>query len=56
VSESVFAALVDAGFQGTLARVTSADSFVPLGPAADTVLLSEDAIEAAAQRVVWSVR
>ncbi|MFD5178897.1 thiamine pyrophosphate-dependent enzyme [Nocardia sp. NPDC058379] len=55
VSESVFAALVDAGFQGTLARVTSADSFVPLGPAADTVLLGEDAIEAAAQRVVWSV-
>ncbi|GGN68800.1 transketolase C-terminal domain-containing protein [Nocardia rhizosphaerihabitans] len=51
VSESVFAALIDAGFPGTLARVTSEDSFVPLGPAADTVLLSESAIEAAAQRL-----
>ncbi|MGW6727035.1 dehydrogenase E1 component subunit alpha/beta [Nocardia sp. NPDC055029] len=51
VSESVYAALVDAGFPGTLARVTSEDSFVPLGPAADTVLLSESAIEAAAQRL-----
>ncbi|MEU3012949.1 thiamine pyrophosphate-dependent enzyme [Nocardia asteroides] len=52
VSESVFAALVDAGYRGPLARVTSADSFVPLGPAADTVLLSEQAIEAAALRLV----
>lgn len=51
VSESVFAALIDAGFPGTLARVTSEDSFVPLGPAAETVLLSESAIEAAAQRL-----
>jgi 2-oxoisovalerate dehydrogenase E1 component len=50
VSESVCAALVDAGFTGTLARVTSADSFVPLGPAAATVLLSEADIEAAADR------
>ncbi|MEV0365452.1 thiamine pyrophosphate-dependent enzyme [Nocardia fusca] len=50
VSESVCAALVDAGFTGTLARVTSADSFVPLGPAATTVLLSEADIEAAADR------
>ncbi|MFE6921279.1 dehydrogenase E1 component subunit alpha/beta [Nocardia sp. NPDC057663] len=56
VSESVYAALVDAGFHGTLARVTSEDSFIPLGPAADTVLLSESAIEAAAQRVVQRVR
>ncbi|WP_442945598.1 transketolase C-terminal domain-containing protein [Nocardia sp. SSK8] len=52
VSESVFAALIDAGYSGALARVTSADSFVPLGPAADTVLLSEDAIEDAARRLL----
>ena len=44
VSEGVFAALVDGGFPGRLRRVTSADSFIPLGPAADTVLLSEDDI------------
>lgn len=50
VSESVCATLVDAGFTGTLTRVTSADCFVPLGPAAVTVLLSEADIEAAADR------
>ncbi|WP_063061151.1 transketolase C-terminal domain-containing protein [Nocardia sienata] len=50
VSESVCATLVDAGFTGTLTRVTSADCFVPLGPAAATVLLSEADIEAAADR------
>ncbi|MEV0683224.1 thiamine pyrophosphate-dependent enzyme [Nocardia sp. NPDC050378] len=48
VSESVFTALVDAGYRGALARVTSIDSFVPLGPAADTVLLNETDIEKAA--------
>lgn len=44
VSEGVVAALVDAGYQGRLSRVTSADSFIPLGPAADTVLLGESDI------------
>ncbi|QNN55029.1 MFS transporter [Nocardioides mesophilus] len=44
VSEGVLAALVDAGDPPRLARVTSADSFVPLGPAAAHVLLSEDDI------------
>jgi 2-oxoisovalerate dehydrogenase E1 component len=48
VSESVCAALIDDGFDGRLARVTSEDSFIPLGPAAETVLLDEDRIEAAA--------
>lgn len=44
VSEGVVAALVDAGYQGRLSRVTSADSFIPLGPAAETVLLGESDI------------
>ncbi len=48
VSEGVIAALVDAGFDGQLARVASKDSFIPLGDAANLVLLSEDEIEAAA--------
>ncbi|MCH9688890.1 MAG: MFS transporter [Deltaproteobacteria bacterium] len=48
VSEGVIAQLVDAGFEGTLRRVTSLDSFIPLGPAADLVLLGEDDIERAA--------
>ena len=48
VSEGVVTALVDGGHRGRIARVTSADSFIPLGPAADEVLLSEDDIVAAA--------
>ncbi len=49
VSEGVITTLTDAGFRGALARVTSEDSFVPLGEAARTVLLSQHAIEAAAR-------
>jgi 2-oxoisovalerate dehydrogenase E1 component len=49
VSEGVLAALVDAGFTGRMARVTSEDSFVPLGAAAQHVLLSEETIEKAAR-------
>ena len=44
VSEGIVAALVDGGYDGRLARVTSADSFIPLGPAAETVLLGESEI------------
>ncbi|WP_246011288.1 thiamine pyrophosphate-dependent enzyme [Nocardia mexicana] len=52
VSESVCATLLDAGFDGRIARATSTDSFVPLGPAASTVLLDETAVETAAQKLV----
>ena len=52
VSEGVIATLIDVGFDGQLARVTSKDSFVPLGDAANLVLLSEDEIEAAALALV----
>src|SRR5690606_3799374 len=45
VSEGVMAELLHAGFQGQVARVTSADSFIPLGAAADHVLLSEEVAE-----------
>jgi 2-oxoisovalerate dehydrogenase E1 component len=48
VGEGVIAALLEGGFSGQIARVASRDSFVPLGPAADHVLLSEDEIEKAA--------
>ena len=48
VSEGVVTTLADAGFRGRVMRVTSEDSFVPLGAAASTVLLSQQAIEAAA--------
>ncbi len=48
VSEGVIAALVDGGFTGAVRRVTSLDSFIPLGPAADHVLMGEDDIRRAA--------
>jgi len=46
------ALLLDAGYDGQLARATSKDSFIPLGGAANLVLLSEDEIEAAALALV----
>ncbi|HEU5206450.1 MAG TPA: thiamine pyrophosphate-dependent enzyme [Gaiellaceae bacterium] len=52
VSEGVIAELVDAGFEGKVARVASKDSFVPLGDAARLVLVSEDDIGAAARALV----
>ena len=52
VSEGVIAALADAGYRGTMARVTSADSFIPLGDAAAHVLVSETDIERAAGRLL----
>ena len=48
VSEGVVTALTDAGYAGLITRVTSEDSFVPLGPAANAVLLDEPTIEKAA--------
>ena len=52
VSEGVVTALVDAGYQGRISRVTSEDSFIPLGPAANAVLLDEPTIEKAAAGLV----
>jgi 2-oxoisovalerate dehydrogenase E1 component len=54
VGEGILAALLEHGFTGSLDRVASADSFIPLGDAALEVLLSEDAIEAAAMKLVRS--
>ena len=51
VAEGVISALVDEGFTGSLARVTSKDSFIPLGDAALKVLLDEDTVEAAAMKL-----
>ncbi|MFB4310410.1 thiamine pyrophosphate-dependent enzyme [Actinomadura sp. GTD37] len=56
VSEGVLAALADAGYRGRAARVASEDSFIPLGDAARHVLLSEKAIEDAAEDLVGSPR
>ena len=48
VGEGIVAELVARGYRGALARVSSKDSFIPLGDAAGLVLLSEGEIEAAA--------
>jgi len=52
VGEGVLALLVESGYRGRMARVASKDSFVPLGAAANLVLLGEDEIEAAARNLV----
>ena len=52
VGEGIVAELVGAGYNGRLARVSSKDSFIPLGDAARLVLLSEEEIEAAALRLL----
>ncbi|MET9338227.1 thiamine pyrophosphate-dependent enzyme [Nonomuraea sp. NPDC003804] len=52
VSEGIVTEMLDAGFTGQIARVTSADSFIPLGEAANHVLLSEVEIEQAARKLL----
>jgi 2-oxoisovalerate dehydrogenase E1 component len=52
VSEGIVAALVDGGFRGPIRRVTSADSFIPLGDAARVVLLDEATVLAAARSML----
>ncbi|WSA83185.1 thiamine pyrophosphate-dependent enzyme [Micromonospora sp. NBC_01796] len=52
VGEGVVAGLVDAGYVGVVRRVASIDSFVPLGPAAREVLVSEDAITQGARTLL----
>ena len=49
VGEGVIAALIENGFTGEIRRVSSRDSFVPLGDAANLVLLDENSIETAAR-------
>ena len=56
VSEAVVTALVDERYAGAIARVTSEDSFIPLGDAALQVLLSEETIEHAALSLVATER
>jgi 2-oxoisovalerate dehydrogenase E1 component len=54
VSEGIISTLVDASFEGTISRVTSQDSFIPLGEAANHVLLQEAEIEQAARELMGS--
>ncbi|RZU77425.1 2-oxoisovalerate dehydrogenase E1 component [Micromonospora kangleipakensis] len=52
VGEGVIAALVDAGYVGAARRVAGVDSFVPLGPPARQVLVSEEAITQGARTLL----
>ncbi len=51
IADAVLAQLARAGFRGHLEAVVAADSYVPLGPAADLVLIGEDDIVEAALEV-----
>lgn len=44
VGEALVTALVEAGYPGKIRRITGADTYIPLGPAANLVLPSEDQI------------
>lgn len=52
VGEGIVATLVDRGYDGRLARVAGADSYVPLGPASRLVLVTEEEIAEAARALV----
>jgi 2-oxoisovalerate dehydrogenase E1 component len=54
VGEGILAALTDRGYVGSVSRVASIDSFVPLGPAARQVLVGEDSIIQGARFVLES--
>jgi 2-oxoisovalerate dehydrogenase E1 component len=56
VGEGVITALVESGFTGAISRVASQDSFIPLGPAADHVLLNPADIDRAARNLLGVVR
>ncbi|WP_395640482.1 thiamine pyrophosphate-dependent enzyme [Pseudolysinimonas sp.] len=51
VGEALVTAAVLGGFRGHIARVAGRDSFIPLGPAAQAVLVSEDDIVAAGEEL-----
>ena len=56
VSEEIFTALIEGGFDGPISRVAAVDSFIPLGPAAEHVLVQEADIERAAVELVHGDR
>jgi 2-oxoisovalerate dehydrogenase E1 component len=52
VGEGILAVLVDAGYVGAARRVAGVDSFVPLGPVAENILIAEDQILRAARTLL----
>ena len=54
IADAVIAALAEGGFRGPLGSVRAVDSYVPLGAAANLVLISEEQIAAAARDLCGS--
>lgn len=52
VGEAILAGLVEHGFAGRVRRIAGHDTFIPLGDAANLVLVGEDDIERAARELV----
>lgn len=52
VSEAVFAELIDAGFRGSMSRIAGHDVYIPLGGAANLVLIQEADVLVAARKAV----
>jgi 2-oxoisovalerate dehydrogenase E1 component len=52
MSEAVYTALVDAGVKAEMARVAGEDVYIPLGAAANLVLVQEEDVRAAALRLM----
>ncbi len=52
VAEGLITGLGEAGYTGAMARVTGADSFLPLGEAANLALVQQGDVEAAALRML----
>ena len=51
IADAVIAGLAEQGFGGRLASVRARDTYIPLGPAADTVLVQEADIVAKAREI-----
>ena len=54
IAEAVIADLAENGFKGTMRSVRAVDSYVPLGAAANLVLISEEQIVEAGRDVTQS--
>jgi 2-oxoisovalerate dehydrogenase E1 component len=54
IADAVIASLAEGGFRGPLGSVRAMDSYVPLGAAANLVLISEEQIGSAARDLCGS--
>jgi 2-oxoisovalerate dehydrogenase E1 component len=52
IADAVIASLAEAGYSGRMGSVRAVDSYVPIGPAANLVLISEEQILASAKALL----